>query len=47
MYEPREPAEYTETQMVLLPVFIEAVCVSIAIGCAVVLVAVLSMPWPI
>lgn len=42
----REPAEYTETQMILLPVAIEAVCVTVAIACAIVLVGLLSMPWP-
>lgn len=42
----REPDEYSETQMVLIPVAIEAVCVTVAISCAIVLVAVLSMPWP-
>jgi hypothetical protein len=28
------------------PVLIEAVCVTVTIACAIVLVAVLSMPWP-
>lgn len=42
----REPAEFNETQMVLIPVLIEAVCVTVAIACAIALVGLLSMPWP-
>lgn len=41
-----DPSEQTEIVMVLIPVAIEAICVTIAIGCAIVLVALLSMPWP-
>ena len=41
-----DPVEYTEPELVLIPVLIEAVCVSIAVCGAIVLVAVLSMPWP-
>jgi hypothetical protein len=34
-----------EIVMIGVPVLIEAICVTVAIGCAIVLVALLSMPW--
>lgn len=43
----REPAEYNEIQMVLVPVLIEAVLVSMFIGGAILLVAILASPVPI
>lgn len=43
----REPVEYTEPQLVLIPVLIEAVCVTITVCCAIVAVALLSKPWPV
>lgn len=41
-----DPERQTEIALVLIPVAIEAVCVTVAISCAIVLAALLSMPWP-
>lgn len=40
----REPAEFNELQMVLIPVLIEAVLVTMFICCSIALVAILANP---
>lgn len=39
----REPAEFNETQMVLIPVLVEAVLVTMFIGFSILLVAILAV----
>lgn len=43
--EPDEyPTDYSETQLVLIPILIEAVLVTMFIACSILLVAVLAAP---